>query len=211
MNVMLVDDHNIIRIGLQWLLEKSEDLPIKVTISCDSAKKAIQMARKNPPDLAIVDISMPGIDGIECTCQLHAWLPDMAILVLSMHDEPHYALHALESGASGYLTKEAIATELFAAIKAVYSGGRYLPKGIKNAIAMTAADGRDSRNLVKSLSKREFQVMTNLVQGITNREIANHYNLSTKTVDTYRTRILHKLDVRNNVELTHFAVKHGLC
>jgi two-component system invasion response regulator UvrY len=212
MKVMLVDDHNIIRIGLQWLLEKSGDFPVQVTISCDSAKKAIQMARKDPPDLAIVDISMPGgMDGIECTDQLRAWLPDLPILVLSMHNEPQYALHAFECGASGYLTKKAITTELFTAIKAVYSGRRYLPQEIKDAIAMTAADGRDCRNLVKSLSKREFQVMTNLVQGVTNREIANNYNLSTKTVDTYRTRILHKLEVRNNVELTHFAVRHGLC
>lgn len=211
MKIMLVDDHNILRIGLQWLLEKSGNLPIEVTISCDSAKKAIQLARKDPPDLAIVDISMPGIDGIECTGQLHICLPDLPILVLSMHDEPQYALHAFESGATGYLTKKAIATELFTAIKAVYSGKRYLPQEIKDAIAMTAADGRNSRDLVRSLSKREFQVMTNLVRGVTNREIANYYNISTKTVDTYRTRILHKLDVRNNVELTHFAVRHGLC
>jgi DNA-binding NarL/FixJ family response regulator len=210
MKVMLVDDHNMFRNGLEWILRKSDQLPFEVTISSDSGKKALQLAKENRPDVAILDICLPDLDGIECASRLHSYYPDLPILMLSMHDEPQYALHSLESGASGYLTKRAVATDLVSAIKIVYSGKRYLPDHMKDAIAMTAADGRNAGNLITSLSKREFQVMIQLAKGVTNREIAKAYNISVKTVDTYRIRILQKLEVRNNVELTWFAVKQGL-
>lgn len=207
---MLVDDHNMFRSGLEWILLKSDQLPFEVIISSDSGKRALQLAKENPPDLAIIDISMPELDGLECVSQLHAYYPDLPILILSMHDEPQYALHALESGARGYLTKRAVATDLVSAIKTVYSGKRYLPDHMKEAIAMTTADGRNAANLASSLSKREFQVMIQLAKGVTNREIAKTFNISIKTVDTYRSRVLQKLEVRNNVELAWFAVKQGL-
>ncbi len=209
--VMLIDDHTIFRAGLQWMLENSSgQLPVKVIISTDDGKEAIRLASSNPPDLAIIDISMPRLDGIECTSRLSQRFPDLPILVLSMHEEHQYALHALESGASGYLTKQSAAKDLLNAIIALYNKRKYLPEKIKEQIALAAADGKKSYNLLSSLSKREFQVMINLINGLTNREIADMYNLSIKTIDTYRSRILQKLQVRNNVELTRFAANNGI-
>jgi DNA-binding NarL/FixJ family response regulator len=127
-----------------------------------------------------------------------------------MHEEHQYALHAMESGACGYLTKQSAAKELIDAIKAVYNKRKYLPDKIKDEIALAAAEGKKTHDLLTTLSKREFQVMTNLINGLTNREIADMYNLSIKTIDTYRSRILQKLQVRNNVELTRFAANKGL-
>jgi DNA-binding NarL/FixJ family response regulator len=208
---MLIDDHTIFRAGLQWMLEKSSaQLPVKVIISTDDGKEAIKLAAINPPDLAIIDISMPRLDGIECTARLAERFPDLPILVLSMHEEHQYALHALESGARGYLTKQSAAKDLLSAINALCSGRKYLPEKIKNEIALAAADGRKTQNLLSTLSKREFQVMINLINGLTNREIAEMYNLSIKTIDTYRSRILQKLQLRNNVELTRFAANNGV-
>lgn len=202
---MLIDDHTIFRDGLQWMLENNGGQPIvKVIISTDDGQQAINLAVNNPIDLAIIDISMPRLDGIECTSRLSERLPDLPILVLSMHEEHQYALHALKSGASGYLTKQAPAKDLLNAIVTLYNKHKYLPEKIKEQIALSAADGR------KALSKREFQVMINLINGLTNREIAEMYNLSIKTIDTYRSRILQKLQLRNNVELTRFAANTGI-
>ena len=202
---MLIDDHTIFRDGLQWMLENSRGEPhVKVIISTDDGQKAINLAVDNPVDLAIIDISMPRLDGIECTSRLSERFPDLPILVLSMHEEHQYALHALQSGASGYLTKQAPAKDLLNAIVTLHNKHKYLPDKIKEQIALAAADGK------KSLSKREFQVMINLIDGLTNREIAEMYNLSIKTIDTYRSRILQKLQVRNNVELTRFAANTGI-
>jgi two-component system, NarL family, invasion response regulator UvrY len=192
------------------LESNSEQFPVKVVISTDDGKEAIKLAASNPIDLAIVDISMPQLDGIECTSRLNQRFPELPILVLSMHEEYQYAMHALESGASGYLTKQSAAQDLMIAINALYNGRKYLPESIKNEIALASVNKKKSPDLLSNLSKREFQVMVNLINGRTNREIAEMYNLSIKTIDTYRSRILQKLEVRNNVELTRFAADNGI-
>ncbi|MCP4747335.1 MAG: response regulator transcription factor [Desulfobacteraceae bacterium] len=206
--VLLVDDHNMFRAGTQRVIE--EDSTMRVSISTDSGKNAITLSKEDPPDLAVIDLSMPGMDGIECTDQLHRYFPKLPILILSMHEEPQYALRAFEAGASGYLTKRALSADLIDALMAIYKGLRYLPESLKEEIAIKTLEGFDTKNIVQSLSKREFQVLVLLAEGFTNREIAESYSISVKTVDTYRARILYKLDLRNNVDIAHFAFKNGL-
>ncbi len=206
--VLLVDDHHMFREGTKRVIEEGGTM--KVTISTDSGKKAIRRSKADPPDLAVVDLSMPVMDGIECTDQLHRYFPKLPILVLSMHEEPQYALRVFEAGASGYLTKRALSKDLIVALKTIFRGVRYLPDTMKEEIAMKTAGGLAIKDAVHSLSKREFQILVLLADGYTNREIAASYSISIKTVDTYRARILYKLGLRNNVDIAHFAFKNGL-
>ncbi len=208
MKVLLLDDHHLFREGTKRMLEDNGD--IKVVISTDSGKKALRLAQKNPPELAVVDLSMPEMDGIEFVCRLRSRFPNLPILVLSMHEEAQYALRAFEAGALGYLTKKAIPKDLLSAIKSIKNRVRYIPEEIKDCIAMSSAEGLETLNPLDSLSKREFQVLIGLAEGHTNRDIAQTYNISIKTVDTFRSRLLHKLNLGNNVQLSRFAVRHGL-
>ena len=137
--VLLVDDHHMFREGTKRMIE--EDHMMMVTISTDSGKKAIRLARENPPDLAVVDLSMPIMDGIECTDRLHHYFPKLPILVLSMHEETQYALRAFEAGAIGYLTKRSLSADLIAALKTILKGIRYLPEKMKDEIAIKTAEG----------------------------------------------------------------------
>jgi len=203
--VLLADDHGIVRAGLRRLIEESGD--IKVISEAADGEEALRMARKSPPDVAVIDISMPGMDGLEVVSQIRSFLPTLPILILTMHEEEQYVGRALSAGAMGYVTKRSAPEELVKAIRKLYGGGRFLSDSAAEVLAARAARGGSP---LDTLSNREMQVLRCLAIGKTNREIAETYHISIKTVDTYRSRLLGKLGLRNNAELSRFAIQHRL-
>ena len=206
--VLLADDHSLVRAGLRRIIEESED--IEVVAEADDGRTAIQLAQEKMPDIAVVDISMPGLDGLEVVSQLKVYRPELPIIILTMHEEEQYVVRAIEAGAMGYVTKRSAPEQLVKAIRQVMSGSRYLTPEASEALALRIARGAGSKSLLDSLSNRELQVLRRLAMGHTNHEIAAAYSLSTKTVDTYRARLLKKLNLRNNAELSRFAIRNKL-
>jgi len=206
--VLLADDHSIVRAGLRRIVEESGDM--EVVAEADDGREAIQLVQKTDPDVAVIDISMPGLDGLEVISQLQARQPKLPILVLTMHEEGQYVVRAVQAGAMGYITKQSAPEQLVKAIRKVHAGQRYLTDEAAETLALRVARGSDGQSPLDSLSMRELQVLRRLAMGQTNREIASSYHISIKTVDTYRSRLLKKLNLRNNAELTHFAIQNRL-
>lgn len=206
--VLLADDHSIVREGLRKVLEDSNE--IEVIAEAADGETALDEAVKNPPDVAVVDISMPGMDGLEVVARLRSCCPDIPVLILTMHEEEQYVIRAIEAGAFGYVTKQSAPEQLVAAVKKLYSGGRYLTETAGEALALRVIRGNKNKTLTETLSMRELQVLRKLALGSTNREIAISYNISVRTVDTYRARILKKLSLRNNAELSRYAIQNKL-
>ncbi|MFZ5587153.1 MAG: response regulator [Thermodesulfobacteriota bacterium] len=206
--VLLADDHSIVRAGLRRLIEDAGDM--EVVVEASDGRQAIALALKERPDVAVVDLSMPGLDGLEVISRLHQQMPGLPVLVLTMHEEEQYVVRSLAAGAKGYMTKRSAPEQLVGAIRKVQAGGRYLSAEVAEALAMRVARGGGASSSLESLSNREVQVLRALAMGRTNREIAEAYNLSVKTVDTYRFRLLKKLNLRNNAELSRYAMQHGL-
>lgn len=206
--VLLADDHSIVRDGLRRIVEESGNM--EVVAEADDGHEAIQKTRDHTPDVVVVDISMPGLDGLEVISRLSTDFPDLPILVLTMHEEEQYVVRAIEAGAKGYLTKKSAPEQLVTAIRKVYEGARYLTEEAVEMLALRVARGADGRSPLDSLSTRELQVLRRLAMGHTNREIASAYHISIKTVDTYRFRLLKKLGLRNNAELSRFAIQKHL-
>lgn len=206
--VILADDHSIVRAGLCRLVEESGDMT--VVAEAADGKEAIRLIREMRPDVAVIDLSMPHIDGLEVINRIHPEFPDMPIIVLTMHAENQYVVRAIEAGAQGYITKQSAPEQLVDAIRRVHAGARYLTADAAEALALRVAKGKQASTPLDDLSTRELQVLRRLALGHTNREIASAYNISIKTVDTYRFRLLKKLDLRNNAELSRFAIQNGL-
>jgi DNA-binding NarL/FixJ family response regulator len=206
--VLLADDHSIVRAGLRRIIEESED--IEVIAEADDGRTAIQLAREKCPDVAVIDISMPGLDGLEVISQLKIYLPDLPIIMLTMHEEEQYVVRAIEAGAMGYVTKRSAPEHIVKAIQQVMGGTRYLTAEASEALALRIAKGAGGKSSLDSLSNRELQVLRRLAMGHTNHEIAEAYGISIKTVDTYRSRLLKKLNLRNNAEISRFAMQNKL-
>ena len=206
--VLLADDHSIVRAGLRRIVDDSQDM--QVVAEAADGREAIRLVKEKLPDVAIIDISMPGLDGLEVISQLHGALPKLPLLVLTMHEEEQYVVRAIEAGAMGYLTKQSAPEQLVIAIRRVVNGRRYLTEEAAEALALRVGRGRLEDSPLDSLSLRELQVLRRLAQGKTNREIAEAYHISIKTVDTYRLRLLKKLNLRNNAELSRFATQNRL-
>ncbi len=206
--VLLADDHSIVRAGLRRIVEESDEMAVVAEAS--DGREAIAQAKKQRPDVAVIDISMPGLDGLEVISHLLNAYPDLPILILTMHEEEQYLVRAFEAGAMGYLTKRSAPEQLVTAIAKVYSGARYLTSSAAEILALRLARGSKGGSPLDLLSTRELQVLRRLALGDTNREIADAYGISIKTVDTYRLRILKKLNLRNNAELSRFAMQNRL-
>ena len=206
--VLLADDHGIVRAGLRRIVEDSADM--EVVAEAADGKEAIRQARKQAPDVVVVDISMPGMDGLEVISQLRAYTPQLPIIVLTMHEEEQYVVRAIEAGAMGYITKRSAPEQLVEAIRKVHAGYRYLTDEAAELLVLRVARGAQDRFPLDTLSMRELQVLRRLALGHTNREIAESYHISIKTVDTYRSRLLKKLNLRNNAELSRFAMQNRL-
>jgi two-component system invasion response regulator UvrY len=206
--VLLADDHSIVRAGLRRIIEERDDL--EVIAEADDGRNAIKLAMEKRPDVAVIDISMPGLDGLEVINQLKIHLPSLPVIVLTMHEEEQYVVRAIEAGAMGYVTKRSAPEHIVKAIHQVMSGSRYLTAEASEALALRVAKGAGGKSSLDSLSNRELQVLRRLAMGHTNHEIADAYGISTKTVDTYRLRLLKKLNLRNNAELSRFAIQNKL-
>ena len=206
--VLLADDHSIVRAGLRRIVEESGDMTV-VGEAADG-REAVRMVRAEPPDVAVVDISMPQMDGLEVIGRLQSEFPDLPIIILTMHDEEQYVVRAIEAGAMGYLTKQSAPEQLVVAIRKVHAGARFLSESASETLALRVAKGKKAQSPLDSLSTRELQVLRKLALGQTNREIASAYNISIKTVDTYRFRLLKKLHLRNNAEISRFAIQNHL-
>jgi DNA-binding NarL/FixJ family response regulator len=206
--VLLADDHSIVREGLRRIVEESGEM--QVVAEAADGREAIQLVKENLPDVAVIDISMPGVDGLEVISQLQTQQPKLPILVLTMHEEGQYVVRAIQAGAMGYITKQSAPEQLVNAIRKVHEGQRYLTDEAAEALALRIAKGNKGQSPLESLSMRELQVLRRLAMGHTNREIANAYHISVKTVDTYRARLLKKLGLRNNAELSRYAIQNRL-
>ena len=206
--VLLADDHSIVRAGLRRIVEESGDMTVVAEAS--DGREAIRLVRERSPDVAVVDISMPEIGGLEVIHRLRPEYPDLPILILTMHEEQQYAVRVIEAGAMGYITKKSAPEQLVTAIRKVYAGMRFLTEEAAEYLALHVAKGQTGKSHLDLLSARELQVLRRLAMGHTNREIAAAYNISIKTVDTYRQRLLKKLELRNNAELSRFAIQNRL-
>lgn len=206
--VLLADDHSIVREGLRRIVEESGAMA--VVAEAADGREALNQVRDVAPDVAVVDISMPGLDGLEVVSRLKDSHPKLPVLILTMHEEAQYIVRAIEAGAMGYLTKQSAPEQLVTAIRRVCSGYRYMTDEATEALALRIARGSRHKTPLDSLSMRELQVLRRLAMGHTNREIAQAYSLSIKTVDTYRARLLKKLNLRNNAELIRFAIQNSL-
>jgi DNA-binding NarL/FixJ family response regulator len=206
--VLLADDHSIVRAGLRRIVDESDDM--EVVAEAADGREAIRLVGRQLPDVAVVDISMPGLDGLEVISRLHSEYPELPLLVLTMHEEEQYVVRAIEAGAMGYLTKQSAPEQLVKAIRRVVEGHRYLTEEAAEALALRVGRGKGPGSPLDSLSMRELQVLRRLAKGNTNREIAEAYHISIKTVDTYRLRLLKKLNLRNNAELSRFAIQNRL-
>ena len=207
MNVRLalVDDHAIIREGLRYILEQSSF--IEVVGEAATGRECLARIEEWRPDMVIMDISMPDINGIEATRILKKQWPKIKIIIFSMHSSPEYIYRAFQAGACGYVLKESIGSELINAIKAVQSNKRYLSKSLTD-LEMNILSA--ARSPLISLSCRERQVLQLVVEGATSASIANRLALSPKTVETYRSRIMEKLGLHDIPSLVKFAIQHGL-
>jgi len=206
--VLLADDHSIVRAGLRRLVEDAGDMV--VIAEAADGRETIRKVRESPPDVAVIDLSMPGMDGLEVVSRLLSLYPKLPVLILTMHEEEQYVIRAIRAGAMGYVTKRSAAEQLLTAIRKVHGGRRYITEAIAESLALRMAKESKGRAPLDSLSNREIQILRRLAQGQTNREIAADCHISVKTVDTYRGRLLRKLNLRNNAELTRFAMQNRL-
>ena len=205
--VVIADDHTILREGLKQLLLAAGDLA--VVGEAGDGHEALQQVRAIDCDVLILDMSMPGRSGMDLIKQIKAEKPRLRILVLSMHAEQQYAVRAIKSGASGYLTKDSASTQLVTAIRKVAAGGAFISAEVAEQLALGAMPHVEGP-LHASLSDREYQVFRMLAAGATVSEIAERLNLSSKTVSTHKARLMEKLSIGNQAELIHYALKHGL-
>ena len=206
-NVLLVDDHDLVRTGIRRMIEDVQG--IKVIAEARTGEEAIRLGRKLKPHVVLMDVKMPGIGGFEATRKLLRVDPDIKILIVTICNNDLYPARLLQVGASGYLTKGASMNEMIQAIRAVYAGQRYISPEIASRLAFRHVS-EEEETPFDSLSERELQVMLMITMGMKVQDIAEKLCLSPKTVNSYRYRIFEKLSVKNDVELTLLAIRHGL-
>ena len=207
LRVLIADDHAIVRHGLKQILADTGD--IVVAGDAGSGAEAIKLARAAAFDVLLLDISMPDRNGIEVLKQVRQEFPKMAVLMLSMHREDQYAIRSLKAGAAGYLNKQSAPDELVTAIRTVAQGHKYISPALAQQLANQIGDDREVP-LHETLSDREYQTMMMIASGKTVGEIAVELVLSVKTISMYRSRLLQKMKLRHNAELTHYAIKNNL-
>jgi DNA-binding NarL/FixJ family response regulator len=206
--VFIADDHAVVREGLRLVLEAHPD--IHVLGEASEGRGAVSEVRRLLPDVVIMDIAMPQSNGIEATLRLHELVPSVKVVILSMHSTTEHIFRALQAGARGYLLKESAGAEVVDAVRAVYSGGRYLSQKIAaNVVDDYLREGQPASPL-QALSRRELEVVQLVAEGRTSAEIAALLALSPKTVETYRSRLMQKLGVTDVPSLVKFAIQHGL-
>ena len=205
--VLIADDHPVVREGLKQVISKASDM--QVADEAVNGQEALSKVAEQKFDVVVLDVGMPGRDGLEILKDIHKDFPKLPVLVLSMYPEDQVAIRALNAGASGYMNKETAPKELVNAIRKIFLGGKY----VSESLAEKFASGlylRAKESPQEQLSDREFQVLRMIASGKETSEIADELFISVKTVRTYRDRVLEKLNLKNDVEITHFAMKNNL-
>lgn len=205
--ILVADDHAVVRKGIIQVLKPASDLSVAGEAS--SGPELLDKLRAQEWDALIMDLHMPGISGLDLLKQVHAIRPGLPVLILTVQPEDIYARRLLQAGASGYLTKESVADELLTAVRKICAGGRYVSPSLAEQLAFSF-NADVQRPPHEQLSDREFEVLRLLASGMTPTEIADKLCLSVKTISTYRTRILEKMNMRTNADLMKYALKAGL-
>ncbi|HPS58352.1 MAG TPA: response regulator transcription factor [Spirochaetota bacterium] len=205
--IVIADDHDIVRAGLKQIISDEEDM--EVAGESNSGEKLIELIKKNDYDIVLLDLKMSGMNGIEVMKHIKAIKPTIPVIVLSMHAEDQYAVRTIKAGASGYITKETAGDTLISAVRRVVSGGKYISPTLAETLADSVAGGGSDLPHEK-LTDREFQVLCMIASGKTVSEIGSKLFLSVKTISTYRQRILEKMNMKNNSEITHYVIKNNI-
>jgi two-component system invasion response regulator UvrY len=207
-NILVVDDHAVVRAGVAHFLA---DLPdMQIAGEAGTAQEAIRLIRSKDWDIVLLDIAMPDKSGVEVLKQIKREKPELPVLMLSMHPENRYAVQILRSGASGYVQKEALATELVSAIHTILRGHKYISPAVADLLTVDPYIADSQKPLHELLSAREYQIFYKLGQGEGVTKIADELCLSVKTVSTYRSRVLEKMNMTNNADIIYYAIKQNL-
>lgn len=208
--VLIADDHTIMRAGLRSLLEKEDQ--IEVVAEAENGRRAVQLAVEHEPDVVVMDVSMPDLNGIEATSQVLESLPEAKVIALSMHTDKRFVMGMLRAGASGYLLKDCASQELANAIVSVASNKKYLSPDIAGVVIEDSLYGlqQEGETVSSLLSAREREVLQLIAEGWSTKQIAAHLYVSVKTIETHRRQIMKKLDLHNIADLTKYAIREGL-
>ena len=207
MRILIADDHGIVRGGMKLLIDRQPDM--EVVAEAEDGVEALETALRVRPDLAVLDVSMPRLTGLQAARQIKAHLPDCQVLMLSMHDDQRYVFEALKAGASGYVLKRDVDQSLLDAIRAVHRGEAFLTNAVERSLIREWMSD-SAKGPEEPLSPREQEVLKLIAEAHTNREIADTLHLAEKTVESHRANILRKLGMRDRVELVRYAVRRGL-
>jgi two-component system, NarL family, response regulator NreC len=209
--ILLADDHTILRAGLKLMLNAQPDM--EVIGEAQDGRQAIREARRLQPDIVLMDITMPDINGIEATREIKKVAPDVKVLILTMHEHDEYIFQALRAGASGYMLKEAADTELITALHVIRSGQFYLSPMAQSVMVgdyLQRVRTGEEKDSYSTLTEREREILKLVAEGYTNNQIAERLVISPKTVDTHRTHIMDKLNLHSRAELVKYAMRRGL-
>jgi len=207
MRILIADDHAVVRRGVREIL--TEAFPSAEFGEAQDCQEVFHQVRKQDWDIVVLDITMPGTGGLEALKELKSSRPELPVLVLSIHPEDQFAVRCMKAGASGYITKEKAPHELTEAIKKIVAGGKYISDSLAEQLAIYVA-GDETAMPHEALSDREFQVMRMIASGKTVTEIGGELSLSVKTISTYRARVLDKMRMKTNAELTRYAIENKL-
>lgn len=200
--ILIADDHTLVRETWSFIL--NNDPRFQVVAECGSGEEAVELARNLRPNIVIMDINLPGINGIEATQQIRKFSPASKILGVSLHTQPTYARKMMQKGASGYVTKNSSREEMYKAIMEIHAGKKYICEEIKNILSEQVISGEEPQSGLNSLSQREIEIITLIKNGHSSKEIAESLNISVKTVEVHRYNILKKLNLKNAASLVNF-------
>ncbi len=207
LKILLADDHAVVRQGVKQILVEAFNKAIYG--EAQNAHELLELIHKERWDMVVLDLTMPGGSGLDVLKQIKHDHPQLPVLILSMHPEDQYAVRTLKAGAAGYLNKESAPEELIQALRKILRGGKYISASVAEELVLHVGP-EDDRPPHKQLSDREYQVLCMIASGKAVKEIATELSLSAKTISTYRARILEKMNMKTNAELTHYAIQNGL-
>lgn len=205
---LIADDHAIVRVGLTQLIDAQSDM--EVAAEAESGTQVLDLVHEQDFDIVVLDVAMPGLNGVDALQRLRVTKPELPVLILSGFSEKQYAYNLMRSGANGYLSKESPSDELLKAIRMVAGGRKYVSAELAQSMVQDILDNPDGKPLHASLSEREFQIFCKIAGGTSVSHIAAELNLSVKTISTYRSRVLEKMNMRSNADLTAYAIKNQL-